>query len=244
MPNVKLTIEYDGTNYYGWQIQPNLITIQGLIKEKLELIFQESIILYGASRTDAKVHAKGQVANFFINKEIILTDLKIRLNKLLPLDIRIQKIEIVSDEFDSRKSAKKKTYKYYIFNKDVNSAFYRNYSWHIPTSIDIALLNKVSKDLIGYHNFLSFSGQKCNAKTFERTIYEAFWEQKKDFYIFNITGSGFLKNMVRKIVGSLLAINNKKEDENYIKLLINLKDRSLGKYCAPPQGLFLEKIYY
>jgi len=244
MTNFKLSIQYDGTNYFGWQIQPSQTTVQGIIKDKLELILQENLVLHGASRTDAKVHAKAQIANFFTEKTINSENLKNSLNKLLPLDIRIKAVEEVSNNFHSRKDAKKKLYRYYIFNNNTGSPFYRNYSWHIREKIDIELLNKLSRDLIGEHNFLSFSGQKCSAKTFNRTIYNAFWTKKKNFYIFSIVGNGFLKNMVRKIVGSLIAVNHNKEDENFIKLLLEVKDPSRAKYCAPPQGLFLEKIFY
>ncbi len=244
MNNFKLLIEYDGTNYFGWQIQPQHITVQGVIKEKLEIIFQENINLQGASRTDAKVHARGQVANFFATKDFSCSNLKIRLNKLLPDDIRIIDIVKVGENFNARKDAIKKTYKYYIYNREINSPFYRNYSWHINREIDIDILNRLSSQIIGEHNFLSFSGQKCSAVTFERIVFDAKWIKKKDFFIFTIIGNGFLKNMVRKIVGAIIAVNNKQEEENYIAELLEIRDRAKAKYCAPPQGLFLESIFY
>jgi tRNA pseudouridine38-40 synthase len=166
------------------------------------------------------------------------------LNKLLPSDIRILKVENVCNDFHSQKNAVSKTYRYYIYNAPVSSPFYRNYSWHIPYYMDINLLNTESAYLIGEKNFFSFTGQKASSKTFERIIYEAYWCKKEKFLVFTVTGNGFLKNMVRKIVGSLTAICNKNEEKHFIQYLLSVKDRQEGKYCAPPQGLYLENIKY
>ncbi len=244
MRNIKLTISYDGTNYFGWQIQPQFKTVQQTIEKTLSLILQEKIRISGASRTDAKVHAKHQIANFHTNKEFTCSKLLMSLNKLLPLDIRILKVENVCNDFHSQKNAVSKTYRYYIYNAPVSSPFYRNYSWHIPYYMDINLLNTESAYLIGKKNFFSFTGQKASSKTFERIIYEAYWCKKEEFLVFTVTGNGFLKNMVRKIVGSLTAICNKNEEKHFIQYLLSVKDRQEGKYCAPPQGLYLENIKY
>ena len=153
----------------------------------------------------------------------------------------------MSENFNARKDAQKKLYRYYIYFSDILSPFYRNYSWFINNELiklDFELLNEISKDLIGKRNFFSFSGQKDESKFFEKTIYDAYWTKKGNFIIFTIVGKGFLKNMVRKIVGSLIAISSGKEKSFFIKYLLAVKDRREGKYCAPPQGLFLEKIYY
>ncbi len=244
MKNIKLTIAYDGTNYHGWQIQPDKTTVQEVIKNTLTLILQENINLIGASRTDAKVHAKCQVANFFTEKKITSCDILLKLNKLLPQDIRILKSEIVTDNFHARKSAVCKTYEYFIYNAKISSPFHRNFSWFIEKNLNIELLNNISSDLIGKRNFLSFTGQKSSVKTHTRTVYEAFWKKKGDFFIFTISANGFLKNMIRKTVGAIIAVNNGKENKHFLKYLLAVKDRKEGKYCAPPQGLYLSQIKY
>ncbi len=244
MNNFKLIIEYDGTNYYGWQIQPDKITVQGVVKKNLELFLREKINVIGASRTDRGVHARGQVVNFFSETHFSPSEIKNKLNGLLPNDIRIKHAEYTDKNFHARKQVSKKIYKYFIYNNDIGSPFYRYFSWHIRENINLELMNKVSKCLIGTNNFYSFTGQKSSCKTYERTIFDAFWKKKDKIYIFQISGSGFLKNMIRKIVGSLMAINNHLEKDNFIKYLINVQDRKKGKYMAPPQGLFLEEIQY
>jgi len=244
MRNIKLTIQYDGTNYYGWQIQPDKRTIQGEIRKYLELFLREKIRLIGASRTDKGVHAKHQVANFKTETDYDPEHIKYRLNQLLDPDIVIIKAEEAEFKFHARYWAKRKTYKYYILNTDEPSPFFRNYSWHCPGNIDLDLLNKLSEQLIGKKDFKAFQGGSSDMKNTEREIFEAKWERKNNFLIFTITGSGFLKHMVRKIVGSLIAVNEKLENEEFILELLETKDRKRAKYMAPPHGLFLEKIIY
>ncbi len=244
MRNIKLEIQYDGTNYYGWQIQPDKRTIQGEIKAKLELFLREKIKLIGASRTDKGVHAKHQVANFKTGSDFSPEEIQYRLNQLLDPDIVIKNAEEVEKKFHARFWAKRKTYRYYIFNSELPSPFYRNYSLHFPGKIDIDLLNELSNQLVGKKDFKAFQGGSSDMKNTEREIFEAFWIRKDNFFIFKITGSGFLKNMVRKIVGSLLAVNDKLEEEDFILELLETKDRKRAKYMAPPHGLFLEKIIY
>ncbi len=244
MRNIRIDLMYEGTNYYGWQIQPDKRTVQGEIKKKLELILQEEIKLIGASRTDRGVHAKHQVANFKTETKLEVEEIRYRLNQLLDDDIYIFKIKSVQLNFHSRYWAKEKTYKYYILNSSKPIPFFRNYSWFCPQHIDIDLLNEISPQLIGKKDFIGFQGQSSDMKQTEREIYEAYWKRKKDFIIFTITGSGFLKNMVRKIVGCLMAINDELEDKDFILEILETKNRERSKYVAPPQGLFLEKIVY
>jgi len=244
MRNIRIDLMYDGTNYYGWQIQPDKRTVQGEIKKNLELFLRHEIKLIGASRTDKGVHAKHQVANFKTEADLDIEEIRYRLNQLLDDDIYIFKIKSVQLNFHARYWAKEKTYRYYILNSEFPIPFYRNYSWFYPKEIDIELLNEISAQLIGKKDFLGFQGQSSDMKLTEREIYEAYWERKKDFVIFTITGSGFLKNMVRKIVGCLMAINEKIENEDFIIEILETKNRRRSKYIAPGQGLFLEKIVY
>ncbi len=244
MRNIKLEIQYDGTNFYGWQIQPNKRTVQGDIKKALELFLQEDIKLIGASRTDKGVHARHQVANFKTNSELSTEEIKYKLNQLLDNDILIFNAIETKFKFHARYWAKKKKYRYFILNSYYPSPFYRNYSWFYNKKLDLELLNKVAKHIIGKKDFKAFQGQGSDMKETEREIFDAKWYKKNDFIIFSITGSGFLKNMVRKLVGSFIAINENLEKKDFLLELLESKDRQRAKYMAPPQGLFLEKIIY
>ena len=163
MRNIKLLIEYEGTNYAGWQVQKNLSTIQGTIQEKLKILTGEEIELTSASRTDAGVHALGQVANFNTDSRISSHAIQMGLNALLPDDIVIKSAEDVSLDFDSRRNAKAKTYRYLILNRSYPSAIYRNFSWHVFQKLDIDAMRKAADYLIGKRDFTSFRAAECDA---------------------------------------------------------------------------------
>ena len=191
MRNIKLTISYDGTNYFGWQIQPQFKTVQQTIEKTLSLILQEKIRISGASRTDAKVHAKHQIANFHTNKEFTCSKLLMSLNKLLPLDIRILKVENVCNDFHSQKNAVSKTYRYYIYNAPVSSPFYRNYSWHIPYYMDINLLNTESAYLIGKKTFFHLQGKKLPQKLSNVLYTKPIGAKRKNFWFSQLQATVF-----------------------------------------------------
>lgn len=244
MKNIKLLIEYDGTNYAGWQNQENAITIQEKLEYALKEVTGEYIKLIGSGRTDAGVHALGQVANFITNASIPGDKYKYILNNVLPDDISIINSEEVDISFHSRYSAKKKRYKYVIHTRKMPSPIYRNYSYHYKRNLDLDKMKKASEYFIGTHDFSSFKGRKSVVKSNIRTIYEIKFQRVNDFIEITFKGDSFLKYMIRIIVGTLINVGIGKTTIDEIPYIINSKNRDKAGKTAPPQGLFLEKVYY
>ena len=245
MRNIKLLIEYEGTNYAGWQVQKNLPTIQGTIQEKLKILTGEEIELTSASRTDAGVHALGQVANFRTVRGISLHSVQMGLTALLPDDIAVKSAEDVSMDFDSRKDAKSKTYRYLILNRPYPSAINRNFSWHVFQKLDIDAMKKAADCLIGKRDFTSFRAAECDALHFVREILSFSIKKKDDGFLeIEVKGTAFLRHMVRIMVGTLVAIGKGKIKAEDFQSIIDAKDRRLAGMTAPPYGLFLKEVEY
>jgi tRNA pseudouridine38-40 synthase len=240
MLNYKITIQYDGTRYAGWQIQENAPSIQEVISSSIKQILQEEINLVGAGRTDAGVHALGQVANFTLNKELDLYKFKYSLNSVLPVDISITDIESAEQNFHSRFSAKKRSYIYLISNQ--KSPFFDRYSYTLFSDIDQNTMNELSKVLIGAQDFTSFSKTNTEVQNKICEVYEARWRRQKNFFIFYIEANRFLYGMVRAIVGTLLKAYSSADGMNYLKNIFNRKDRSAAADSVPAKGLFLYKV--
>ncbi len=250
LKNIKLTIEYDGTDYHGWQYQKWHKTVQQTIKEKIEIIAKEKINFIGASRTDAGVHAIAQVANFKTKSRMNENQWLKALNSLLTPDIVIKNVELVSSNFHARFSAKGKTYKYQILNQPIPSALCRNYVWHIHYPLKITAMRKAAKYLIGRHNFSSFraapgKGVSRNAPTNPvRTIKRLSITKKDGLITFTIEAGAFLHHMVRNIIGTLVEVGMGKLSPDAIKAILHGRDRKKAGRTAPPQGLFLVKVIY
>ncbi|NLL81212.1 MAG: tRNA pseudouridine(38-40) synthase TruA [Tissierellia bacterium] len=244
MRNIKLTLEYEGTNYSGWQNQENAITIQEVIEKAILQSTKEYVRLIGSGRTDAGVHALGQVANFYTNSTIPGEKFKFVLNNILPDDITVIESEEVSLDFHARYSAVKKRYIYKINNEKKYRPLYRNYSYHYKHLLDIEKMKKASNYLLGTHDFSSFKGRKTNVYTTIRTIYSIDIERKGNFIILTFQGDSFLKNMVRIIVGTLINAGNNRMEPEQIQEILQGRDRRLAGQTAPPQGLYLEKVFY
>lgn len=244
MNNIKLTIEYDGTNYYGWQKQKDKVTIQGQIEEAIFLATKEKVEVTGSSRTDAGVHAKGFVANFKTNSTVPPVRFREALNVKLPDDIVIVKSEKVEEDFHSRYMAKGKTYEYSILNSDVPSALMRNTTYHYKYKLDVEAMKEASKHFIGKYDFAAFKSQGSSVKGTIRTIFDLKIEEVDNIIKISITGDGFLYNMVRIIVGTLINVGRGKFKTNDIIKIIESKDRKLAGECVPPTGLLLKKVYY
>lgn len=242
--NIKLTLEYDGTNYYGWQKQKGFKTIQGEIEEAIELVTKEHCEVIGSSRTDAGVHARGFVANFKTNSKVPPNKFREALNVKLPNDIVITKSEQVDEEFHARYYAKGKTYEYYILNSDVPSALMRNQMYHYKYDLDVEAMKIAAKQFIGTHDFAAFKTQGSSVNGTIRTIFDVKVEKEKNIIKISVSGDGFLYNMVRIIVGTLINVGRGKTDATSILEIINKKDRSLAGDCVPPYGLFLKEVYY
>ena len=252
MRNIKLIIEYDGTNYSGWQIQKNhpstklkagKRTIQGVLEEALAKILQDKVKVIASGRTDAGVHAKNQVANFKTKSRLSLRDLKNALNANLPDDIVIKKVEKVPLEFHSRFSAKSKIYRYQI-SRGFVSCFERFYFTRVRYKLDVDLMRREAKVLIGRHNFKSFQGSGRKAKNTIRTIKDIKIKEKGRYIFIDIEADGFLYNMVRNIVGTLIEIGRGRFLEGSMKRILEAEDRRKVGPTAEAKGLFLMKVKY
>ncbi len=244
MRNIKLIIEYDGTNYYGWQKQPNYTSVQGEIEKAIEIITREKIKLNGAGRTDKGVHAKGQVASFCTNSSIPSDKFKFALNSVLPRDIAIKESSDMKQEFHARYNAIGKQYKYVVYNNRIRSALYKNYSYHIPYELDINKIIKAKSYFLGTHDFTSFSSTQTTVKNKIRTIHNIDINKINDIIEMNVRGNGFLYNMVRIIVGTLIEVGSNRINIDELKGIMELKNRCNAGHTAPPQGLYLEKVFY
>jgi tRNA pseudouridine38-40 synthase len=245
MRNIKLLIEYDGTNYQGWQVQPNGLTIQGMIEEKLTLITGEVIYLIGSGRTDSGVHAFGQVANFKTKSKLDVHSIQRALNSLLPPDIVIQRAEEVEEDFHARRESKSKVYEYRILNQDIRSAFRHEYAWHIPQKLDLEEMREATQILIGEHDFSSFRSVGSPTRTAIRKVIRAEWKRDREGLIqFEIEANGFLKQMVRALVGTLVEVGKGKIDSEEFQKILDSKNRREAGPTAPAHGLFLKEVKY
>jgi tRNA pseudouridine38-40 synthase len=245
MRNIKLLIEYDGTNYQGWQVQPEGPTIQGKLEEKLSRLTAERIHVIGSGRTDSGVHAFGQVAHFKTQSQMDIRTIQRALNSLLPPDIVIQEVEEVDESFHARKQSKSKVYEYRILNRNLRSAFHRGYVWHIPQKMNLTEMKKATQSLIGEHDFSAFRTVGSPTRTTVRRVIRAEWKRGRDGLIrFEIEANGFLKQMVRSIIGTLVEIGKGRMKATDFRKILNSKDRKEAGPTAPAQGLFLKEVKY
>lgn len=244
MRNIKLTIEYDGKKFGGWQKQPNKLNIQGEIEKAIGEITKEKIDLNASGRTDSGVHSLGQVANFKTNSKIDIEKIPIAINSKLKQSIRIIKAEEVEENFHSRYSCKGKKYRYIINNSKYGSAIYRDLEYHMPIKLDINAMKKAIKYFEGEHDFKGFKASGTSSKSSVRTIYYASVIEDENRIKIELEGNGFLYNMVRIISGTLVDVGLGKIKPEEIPEIINSKDRSRAGKTLPPQGLYLVEVYY
>lgn len=242
--NIKLTISYDGTNYHGWQKQNGIKTIQSELESVIHAITGEQVDLVASGRTDTNVHALGQIANFKTTSKILPEKFSRAINANISDDIRVLKSEEVDLEFNSRFSSKRKTYLYQIYNSRVLSPFFSLYSYHIPYDLDLELMDKALKRLEGEHDFKAFMASNSEVKSTIRTIYNTRIKRENNLIKIEITGNGFLYNMVRIIVGTVIEIGNQRKTISCIDEAMLTGERKLLGHTAKPQGLFLKNVEY
>lgn len=242
--NIKLTLEYDGTDYCGWQIQPNAKSIQETIERSIKKLTGEVVSVIGSGRTDSRVHALGQVANFSTASTIPIDNFRMALNSVLPADISVKQAEQVEDDFHSRYSAIGKEYKYFIYASKVRSPIKRNYSCFINYSLDTESMAKALECFLGTHDFSGFMSTGSSISGTVRTIHEASLIKKDQMIEITLRGNGFLYNMVRIIVGTLIDVGIGKIDVASIGDIIESTNRKRAGATAPAQGLFLSKVFY
>ena len=245
MRNIKLVIEYDGKEFNGWQKQPNKLNIQGEIEQAIERITGEKVDLMASGRTDAGVHAIGQVANFKTNSNMPIEKFPIALNANLKKSIVIKSAEEVEERFHSRLNCKRKTYRYVINNSKYGTAIYRNLETHIPIKLDIQKMQQAIKYFEGEHDFKAFKASGTSSKSSVRTIYKAeVLDAGNERIYIELTGNGFLYNMVRIISGTLVDVGLGKIEPEEIENIILSKDRQYAGKTLPPQGLYLLTVEY
>ena len=244
MRNIKLTIEYDGKDFNGCQKQPSKLNIQGEIERAIKDITGEEVELNASGRTDAGVHALGQVANFKTNSNITIEKFPIALNTKLKRSIRILSAEEVEENFHSRYNCKKKTYRYVINNSENGTAIYRNLEYNFSQKLDIEKMKEAAQYFIGEHDFKGFKASGTSSKSSVRTIYKAEVSRQNERIIIELTGNGFLYNMVRIISGTLIEVGIGKILPEEIPEIIKSGDRERAGKTLPPQGLYLVKVEY
>jgi len=242
--NLKLTIAYEGTDFEGWQYQPQKRTVQGVIQAAIREITKQGHTIVGAGRTDAGVHAIGQVANFKTTFHIALENLKRALNSLLPKDVYVRDIVEVPLEFHARYSAKAKVYEYRILQRKEPDVFMRRYVWHVFHNLRPEFLRRCLECLVGEHDFSSFSASGSSVKTFVRKMYDASLAVNGDMFVLRFKANGFLRHMVRNIVGTLIQLDVKGKEVDELVKIMEKKDRKVAGITAPPQGLYLVEVIY
>ena len=257
MRNIKLVLEYDGTNYHGWQTQPNLPTVQETVEKSLAKLTKSPIQIIGAGRTDSGVHAEGQVANFYTDSEIPLVAFEKGLNAILPRDIVVCAATEVPAEFHARFSATSRRYRYTILNRAYPTALCRHTSYLFPKALDISRINDLCQILVGKQDFSSFQKTGSDRLNPVCEIYEAHWWKKDPYIYFEIEADAFLRGMVRAITGTILTLNStfwkptrctkhtKYQDaEMELRCILEAKNRDAAGVSVPAHGLSLTEVKY
>lgn len=244
MRNIGVTVSYDGTDFNGFQSQPYGRTVQQEIEKALKALTGEDILIIGSGRTDAGVHAYGQVFNFYTVSTIPVERFAIALNTRLPKDIVILAAYEVSEYYHARKSAKRKTYRYTIDMGKFPDVFNRHYSFHHPTPLQVEAMQEGLRHLVGEHDFTSFTSIHSTKPHHVRTIYEAYLEQQGTMLHMYVTGNGFLYNMVRVIMGTLLWVGQGKLKPDDMKRILEGRSRALAGPTAMSHGLILMQVEY
>ena len=248
--NLKLTLSYDGSDFSGWQVQPDASTIQGTLASAIGRLTGENVLPQGSGRTDAGVHALAQVATFSTASPIPVENFLKALNDILSPSIRVLEVKEVSADFHARKSARAKTYRYRICRAAICSPFLARYVWHFPYPLDENAMSNAAAAIVGEHDFTSFAavdperGQENNEVSNVRTIFSSRFERQNDEFVYTVRGSGFLHHMVRNLVGTLILVGKGTLQPQDIASILAARNRSAAGATAPASGLFLVSVEY
>jgi tRNA pseudouridine38-40 synthase len=249
MRNLKLTLAYDGSDFAGWQVQPEAATIQGTIASAIAQITGETVLPQGSGRTDAGVHALAQVATFATESSVPTANFVKALNDILPSSVRVLKVEEAASDFHARKSARNKTYRYRIFRAAICPPFLARYVWHYPYPLDEPAIIQAAPFLEGEHDFTSFAavdperGRDLPVSNV-RQIFSSHWERQQDELVYAVTGSGFLHHMMRNLVGTFILVGKGTLQPEDIPRILQARNRSAAGATAPANGLYLVNVEY
>jgi tRNA pseudouridine38-40 synthase len=244
MRRVKVTLEYDGMAFHGWQKQTNSVALQNILEEKLAILFRGPVKVEGSSRTDAGVHARGQVIAFNVDSDKPLDKIRAGMNGLLPQAVRAREIEEMPLVFDPRRDTLHKSYRYTWYNHPVSSPFWRRYSWHVQDPMDVQAMNQAASCLVGEHDFSSFRAAACSAKSPVRRVLECQVVRDKERVQLRIQGQAFLHQMVRIIAGTLHDVGTGAIKPGQVQAILDGKNRKLAGKTAPAEGLILWEVAY
>ncbi|HVN64055.1 MAG TPA: tRNA pseudouridine(38-40) synthase TruA [Candidatus Binataceae bacterium] len=241
---IKLILEYDGSNYSGWQLQARHDSIQGRLEGALKQIFQFPVRVHGAGRTDAGVHARGQVAAIRPPRPFDPRELRRALNALLPPDIVVLEAAAVPDEFDPRRDARSRVYEYQVLNRQHPSAFEYRYSWLVRDSLKLAAMNAAARVFIGEHDFAAFRTTGSREKTTVRRVIHSRWRREGEMLVYRVEATSFLRHMVRTMVAAMVAAGRGDSDARGVRAILGSRDRAKAPASAPPGGLYLNEVRY
>jgi tRNA pseudouridine38-40 synthase len=241
---LKLTLEYDGTNYSGWQLQPRHDSVQGRIEAALARIFAEPVRVFGSGRTDAGVHARGQVASISIPRPFDADELQRALNSILPADIVVHDITAAPDGFDPRRAARSRVYEYRVLNREIASAFEYRYSWLVRDPLDIAAMNCAARMFVGEHDFAAFRSLGTEVRTTVRRVTSSEWTSDGEVLIYRVEANSFLRHMVRAMVAAMVDVGRGKLTADKVATILAGRDRQAAPANAPPGGLYLVEVRY
>jgi len=244
MPLYRVTLAYDGTGYQGWQVQSGAPTVQGHVEAALARLAKTPVAVVGASRTDAGVHAHGQVAHFRLEHPILPEGLLRGLNAILPRDVRCVEAAVAEENFHARRSATSKTYRYFLDTRPVPSPFRIRFALHYPYPLDRGALAEGARLLVGTKDFAAFRASSCEAKTTLREVTASRFFENEGELVYEVAASGFLHHMVRNFVGTLLEVGRGKREPRHVEELLASKDRKQAGPTAPPRGLHLVRVDY
>jgi len=241
---IKLTVEYAGTNYHGWQIQLNCKSVQGVLEQAVSTFLRTPTRVTGSGRTDAGVHALGQVVSFATEKQFQPHRIRRALNALTPPDITIKEVSVVPESFDPRRDARSRVYEYRILNRPTPSPFYLKHAWHLHERLNVKAMRAAISCLVGEHDFSSFRAAGCDATNPIRKVYRTTLEQHGELLIYTIEATAFLRHMVRNIMGTLVEVGHGGRSADSFQHLLEIGDRTKAGETAPAHGLFLVEVKY
>jgi tRNA pseudouridine38-40 synthase len=250
MRNLKLILSYDGTDFAGWQVQPNAPTVQGTLASAIGRITGEKVLPQGSGRTDAGVHALAQVVTFVTESSVPTANFVKALNDILPASVRLLEVEEVSPDFHARKSARAKSYRYRIYRAGICPPFLARYVWHYPFPLDEHAIEQAAERVLGEHDFTSFAavdperGQDGFPASSVRRIFSSEWQRQGDEFVYTVKGSGFLHHMVRNLVGTFILVGKGTLQAEDIPRILEARTRSAAGATAPASGLHLVNVEY